>query len=113
MSTSATSVINLTPRAAQHIENFIKSRGHGIGLRFGTRPSGCSGLTYDLEYVDQAQPDDLKFESQGVTIFIDPASLSYLQGTELDFVHEGLNAKFQFNNPNAQAECGCGKSFSV
>ncbi|MES2407899.1 MAG: iron-sulfur cluster assembly protein IscA [Pseudomonadota bacterium] len=105
--------ITLTERAAQHVSNFIAKRGKGVGLRLGVRTSGCSGLAYKMEFADQAGEDDLRFESYGVTVLIDPKSLQYLDGTELDFVREGLNEGFKFNNPNVKDACGCGESFNV
>ena len=105
--------ITLSPRAAQRVRNFIEKRGKGVGLRLSVRTSGCSGMAYTMEFADELQADDLTFESNGVTVIIDPKSLVYLDGTELDFVREGLNEGFKFNNPNAKAECGCGESFSV
>jgi iron-sulfur cluster assembly protein len=110
--TTATGV-TLSERAATHIKNFIAKRGSGIGLKLGVRTSGCSGMAYKLEFADVADPEDLQFESHGVNVFIDPKSLSYLAGTELDFVREGLNEGFKFNNPNVKSECGCGESFNV
>ncbi len=110
--TTATGV-TLSERAATHIKNFIAKRGSGIGLKLGVRTSGCSGMAYKLEFADVADPEDLHFESYGVNVFIDPKSLSYLAGTELDFVREGLNEGFKFNNPNVKSECGCGESFNV
>lgn len=105
--------ITLSPRAAQRVRQFIDKRGKGVGLRLSVRTSGCSGMAYTLEFADEAQPDEVRFESNGVTVLIDPKSLAYLDGTELDFVREGLNEGFKFNNPNAKAHCGCGESFSV
>ena len=105
--------ITLSSRAAQRVQSFIEKRGKGVGLRLNVRTSGCSGMAYTMEFADEFQPDDLRFESNGVTVIIDPKSLVYLDGTELDFVREGLNEGFKFNNPNAKAECGCGESFSV
>lgn len=105
--------VTLTSSAAQHISRYIDRRGKGIGLRLGVRTTGCSGLAYKLEYADEAQPEDLKFESHGVAVFVDPKSLAYIDGTELDFVREGLNEGFKFNNPNVKGECGCGESFQV
>ena len=105
--------ITLTERAAQHVSNFIAKRGNGVGLRLGVRTSGCSGLAYKMEFADQAEAEDLRFESYGVTVLIDPKSLQYLDGTELDFVREGLNEGFKFNNPNVKDACGCGESFNV
>ncbi len=105
--------VTLSERAANHVKNFIAKRGKGVGLRLGVRTSGCSGLAYKLEFADDVDPEDIKFESQGVTVFVDPKSLVYLDGTELDFVREGLNEGFKFNNPNVKNACGCGESFNV
>ena len=105
--------ITLTPTAAKHVANHLSKRGNGVGLRLGVRTSGCSGMAYKLEYADEAHSDDLKFESHGVIVFVDPRSLPYLDGTELDFAREGLNEGFKFNNPNVKAACGCGESFNV
>jgi len=84
-----------------------------LGLRLGVRTTGCSGLAYQLEYVDEAAAEDVMFESSGVKIFVDPKSLAYLDGTELDYAREGLNEGFKFQNPNVKDECGCGESFRV
>ncbi len=105
--------ITLTQRAAQHITKYLSHRGKGIGLRLGVRTTGCSGLAYQLEYADDIAADDQVFESHGVTILVDPKSFIYLNGTELDFVREGLNEGFRFQNPNVKDECGCGESFRV
>ena len=105
--------ITLTDTAANHVRKFIDRRGKGIGLRLAVKTSGCSGLAYALEFADDMVPDDLSFESQGVTVFVDPKSLAYLDGTELDFVSEGLNEGFKFNHPNVKDKCGCGESFKV
>lgn len=105
--------VSLSESAARHISNFIAKRGKGVGIRLGVRTSGCSGMAYKLEFADEAQEDDLVFESHGVRVLIDPKSLPYLEGTELDFVREGLNEGFKFNNPNVKDECGCGESFNV
>ncbi|GHT80803.1 iron-binding protein IscA [Betaproteobacteria bacterium] len=105
--------VTLTEAAARHVANFIAKRGKGLGVRLGVQTSGCSGMAYKLEFVDDALQDDLVFDSHGVKVVIDPKSLVYLDGTELDFVREGLNEGFKFNNPNARAECGCGESFNV
>ncbi|TCT04442.1 iron-sulfur cluster assembly protein IscA [Paralcaligenes ureilyticus] len=105
--------ITLTQKAADHIDRYLKKRGTGIGLRLGVRNTGCSGMAYKIEYVDQAQPDDILVESMGVKVFIDPQSLSYLDGTQLDYSREGLNEGFKFANPNEKGTCGCGESFTV
>jgi len=105
--------VTMTERAAQHVAGFLSKRGKGVGLRLGVRTTGCSGMAYKLEYADGVQPEDQTFESHGVTILIDPKSLAYLDGTELDFVRDGLNEGFRFNNPNEKNRCGCGESFNV
>ena len=105
--------ITLTEKAAKHINRYLERRGKGIGLRFGVRTTGCSGLAYKLEYVDDSATEDSVFESHGVKVFVDPKSLPYIDGTELDFAREGLNEGFKFLNPNVKNECGCGESFHV
>lgn len=105
--------LSLTERAANHVSNFIQKRGKGLGIRIGVKTSGCSGMAYQLEFVDEPRPEDLHFQSQGVTVFTDAKSLVYIDGTELDFVREGLNEGFKFHNPNMKNECGCGESFNV
>ena len=105
--------ITLTEKAAKHVASFLAKRGKGVGLRFGVRTSGCSGMAYKLEFVDAANPEDLVFESHGVKVLVDPKSLPYIDGTELDFAREGLNEGFKFNNPNIKDQCGCGESFNV
>lgn len=105
--------IKVSDAAAKRAHSFLQSRGKGLGLRLGVKTTGCSGLAYVLEFVDELNPDDEVFEDNGVKIIIDGKSLVYLDGTELDFAKEGLNEGFQFNNPNANGECGCGESFNV
>lgn len=105
--------ITLTQNAVQHVTKYLTHRGKGIGVRLGVRTTGCSGLAYKLEYADQIETDDVVFECNGVKIIVDAKSLVYLDGTELDFVKEGLNEGFRFQNPNAKDECGCGESFRV
>jgi iron-sulfur cluster assembly protein len=105
--------VTLSERAAQHVSNFIAKRGKGIGIRLGVKTSGCSGMAYKLEFADSAEPDDVVFESHGLKVLVDPKSLPYLDGTELDFAREGLNEGFKFNNPNVKDQCGCGESFTV
>ncbi|CAG19165.1 MULTISPECIES: iron-sulfur cluster assembly protein IscA [Photobacterium] len=105
--------ITITEAAASRVATFLKNRGKGFGLRLGVRTSGCSGMAYVLEFVDDINEEDEVFEEKGVRIVIDAKSLVYLDGTELDFAKEGLNEGFQFNNPNVSSECGCGESFNV
>ena len=106
-------MITLTENAAKHVQSYLTKRGKGVGLRVGVRTSGCSGMAYKLEYADQVNPEDTQFESHGVKVIVDPKSLPYLQGTELDYTREGLNEGFKFRNPNVKDECGCGESFNV
>ncbi|MDF5776937.1 iron-sulfur cluster assembly protein IscA [Pseudomonas syringae] len=105
--------ISMTEAAANHVLRSLEGRGKGDGVRLGVRTTGCSGLAYVLEFVDEAASEDTVFEMHGVKVIIDPKSLVYLDGTELDFVREGLNEGFKFNNPNSRGECGCGESFNV
>lgn len=105
--------ISLTEAAARHVSRYMERRGKGLGLRLGVKTTGCSGLAYKLEYADDLNPEDVQFSSHGVTVLVDPRSLVYIDGTELDFVREGLNEGFKFNNPNVKSECGCGESFKV
>lgn len=105
--------VTLTEKAAQHIQRNIAKRGKGLGLRVGVRTSGCSGMAYKLEYVDEADQHDNVYESFGVKVYVDPKSLPYIDGTQLDFVREGLNEGFKFSNPKEKASCGCGESFTV
>ena len=103
----------MTETAAERVQHFLSNRGSGIGLRLGVKTTGCSGMAYVLEFVDQQEPDDTVFEVNGIKIVVDPKSLIYLDGTELDYAKEGLNEGFQFNNPNVKDTCGCGESFTV
>ena len=105
--------VTLTEGAAKHVAKYLEKRGKGIGLRLGVRTSGCSGVAYKLEFADMAGHDDIEFESHGVRVLVDPKSLPYIDGTELDYTREGLNEGFKFNNPNVKDACGCGESFSV
>jgi len=105
--------ITLTENAARHVATQLRKRGKGVGLRLGVRTSGCSGLAYKLEYADETRPEDVTFEMHGVRVIVDPKSLVYLDGTELDFTREGLNEGLKFNNPNVKDSCGCGESFNV
>jgi iron-sulfur cluster assembly protein len=106
--------ITLTDPAAERVRTFLAGRGAGLGVRLGVRTSGCSGMAYVLEFVDELDDDnDLVFEDRGVKVIVDKKSLVYLDGTELDYGKEGLNEGFKFNNPNVKNECGCGESFNV
>ena len=111
--TSTEMAVTLTEAAARHVTRYLTKRGKGVGVRLGVKTTGCSGLAYQLEYVDELAPEDLIFEGHGVKVLVDPKSLAYLDGTELDFVREGLNEGFRFNNPRERDKCGCGESFRV
>jgi iron-sulfur cluster assembly protein len=105
--------ITLTESAATRVRTFLENRGKGVGLRLGVRTTGCSGMAYVLEFVDDLNEEDQIFEDHGVKVVVDPKSLVYLDGTQLDYVKQGLNEGFEFNNPNVKGECGCGESFNV
>ena len=105
--------VSLTEAAARHVTRYLAKRGKGVGVRVGVKTTGCSGLAYKLEYVDEAAPEDMVFEDHGVKVLVDPKSLAYIEGTQLDFVREGLNEGFKFNNPNVKDNCGCGESFRI
>jgi iron-sulfur cluster assembly protein len=103
----------MTEKAANHIQSFLDKRGKGIGLRLAVKTSGCSGMAYVMEFVDELEEGDEVFEDRGIKVIIDPKSLVYLDGTEIDFAKEGLNEGFKFINPNEKDRCGCGESFTV
>lgn len=105
--------ITVTEAAAERVRKFLDNRGSGEGVRLGVKTSGCSGMAYVLEFVDSIEEEDSVFEQYGIKVIIDPKSLVYLEGTELDYGKEGLNEGFQFNNPNVKDSCGCGESFTV
>jgi iron-sulfur cluster assembly protein len=103
----------LTDSARERVSSFLRTRGHGIGLRLGVKKTGCSGFAYVVNYADDVAADDVVFEQDGVKVIVDPESLRMIDGTEVDFVREGLNEAFRFRNPNVKGECGCGESFNV
>jgi iron-sulfur cluster assembly protein len=105
--------ISLTDTAADRVRNFLSRRGHGVGLRLGVKKTGCSGFAYVVNYADDVGADDIVFEQQGVKVIVDRESLRLIDGTEVDFVKQGLNEAFRFRNPNVKGECGCGESFTV
>jgi iron-sulfur cluster assembly protein len=105
--------ITLTESAADRVKAFLENRGKGVGLRLGVKTSGCSGMAYVIEFADEIDSDDKVFEDKGVKVLVDPKSLIYLDGTEVDYSKEGLNEGFKFNNPNTKDSCGCGESFTV
>jgi len=106
-------MITLSTAAAKHVAQFLAKRGKGVGVRLGVRTTGCSGLAYKLEYADEIKPEDHCFEVDGVKVLVDPKSLPYLDGMQLDFARDGLNEGFKFINPNVKSTCGCGESFNV
>jgi iron-sulfur cluster assembly protein len=106
-------MITITSQAEIHIKKCLANRGQGIGIRLGVKTTGCSGLAYTLEFVDAVNPEDYVFEQDQLKIVTDPKSLAYLDGTQVDYVRQGLNEGFEFKNPNVKAECGCGESFTV
>ena len=106
-------MITLSQSAADKVNKQLERRGKGLGIRVGVRTTGCSGLAYTLEYVDSPSVDDMSFVSHGVHIFVDPKSLAYLSGVEVDWIRNGLNEGFEFSNPNERDRCGCGESFRV
>ena len=105
--------ISLTDAAADRMRNFLAKREKGVGVRLGVKTTGCSGLAYTMEFADELADDDVVFEDKGVKLLVDPKSLVYLDGTQLDYVREGLNEGFKFMNPNEKSRCGCGESFNV
>ena len=105
--------ITLTQNAADRVRNYLEQRGGGLGLRLGIKQTGCSGFAYVIDYADAVEADDVVFETGGVSVIVDKPSLEYIDGTQVDFVKQGLNEAFKFDNPKASSECGCGESFNI
>ena len=105
--------ISLTETAADRVSTFLEQRGKGVGLRLGVKTHGCSGMAYVMEFADEIDEHDTVFDDHGVKLIIDPKSLVYLDGTQMDYTKEGLNEGFKFSNPNESGACGCGESFTV
>ena len=105
--------ISLTASAAERVRSYLERRGRGVGLRIGIRKTGCSGYAYTIDYADTIEPADAVFNQSGVTVVVDNDSLKLIDGTQVDFIKEGLNEAFKFRNPNVKGECGCGESFSI
>jgi iron-sulfur cluster assembly protein len=105
--------ISLTESAAERVRNYLGARGRGVGLRLGVKKTGCSGFAYVVNYAETIEAGDVVFEDRGVKVIVDAESLGYIDGTEVDFVKQGLNEAFKFRNPNIKGECGCGESFTV
>jgi iron-sulfur cluster assembly protein len=105
--------VSLTASAAERVHSFLAKRGSGVGLRLAVKKTGCSGYAYVVNYADEVGASDVVFEDRGVKVIVDADSLRYVDGTEIDFVRQGLNEAFKFRNPNVRGECGCGESFNV
>ncbi len=105
--------ITLTDSARERVREYLARRGHGVGLRLGVKKTGCSGFAYVVNYADEVAEEDVVFDEQGVKVVVDTDALKYIDGTEVDFVKQGLNEAFKFRNPNIKGECGCGESFNV
>ncbi len=105
--------ISLTESAAERVRNYLEARGHGVGLRLSVTETGCSGYSYVINYAEEVTDSDVVFEDKGVTVVVDPEALPLIDGTEVDFVKNGLNEAFSFRNPNVTGECGCGESFNI
>jgi iron-sulfur cluster assembly protein len=105
--------ISLTNSAAERVQSYLAARGEGVGLRLGVTKTGCSGYSYVINYADDVDDTDIVFEDKGVKVVVDPEALALIDGTEVDFVKNGLNEAFSFRNPNITGECGCGESFNV
>ena len=105
--------LSLTESAAERVSTYLEKRGHGVGLRVGVTETGCSGYSYVINYAEEIADDDVVFEDKGVTVVVTPEALQLIDGTEVDFVKNGLNEAFSFRNPNIKGECGCGESFNV
>jgi len=105
--------ISLTPSAAERVRTYLDKRGAGVGLRLGVTKTGCSGYSYVINYAEEIEDSDVVFEDKGVTVVVDPEALQLIDGTEVDFIKNGLNEAFSFRNPNITGECGCGESFNV
>ena len=105
--------LTLTPAAAAHIRELVAKQPDMLGVRLGVKQTGCAGFGYVLDPVRQAEKDDLLFETEGARLYVPLQAMPFIDGTEVDFVREGLNQLFKFHNPKAQNECGCGESFGV
>ncbi len=106
-------MISLSEKAAERVQATLDRRGKGLGIRLGVKTTGCSGMAYMIEFVDEPTKEDMSFVSHGVHVFVDPKSLAYLDGVQVEWVKKGLNEGFDFTNPNERDRCGCGESFRV
>ena len=105
--------LSFTEIAARYVRHYLALRGNGLGVRLVVQPADCAGMAYHLEFVDQAEPHDVVFESHGERIYVDPKALAYVDGTVIDYSRDGSEEGFQIHNPNVTHECGCGESFQV
>ena len=105
--------ISLTESAAERVRSYLEARGQGVGLRLGVTETGCSGYSYVVNYADEVDDSDVVFEDKGVKVVVDAEALPLIDGTEVDFIKNGLNEAFSFRNPNVTGECGCGESFNI
>ena len=105
--------ISLTNSAAERVRTYLEKRGSGVGLRVGVTKTGCSGYSYVINYADEIDDSDVVFEDKGIKVVVQPDALALIDGTEVDFVKNGLSEAFSFRNPNISGECGCGESFNV
>jgi iron-sulfur cluster assembly protein len=105
--------IRITPAARERMQTFLASEANAVGVRFGVRKTGCSGYSYTIDVANDVTPGDTVAEQDGLTLVVDAKSLPLIEGTEIDFARQGLNATFVFRNPNSSGECGCGESFHV
>ena len=106
-------MIKMSGAALERVRNFLASRGSGVGLRLGLKKTGCSGYAYTVNYADEIKADDVVLDIEDVKVVVDKSSFELIDGTEVDYVREGLNEAFKFRNPRATGECGCGESFSI
>ncbi len=105
--------ISLAPAALQRIQGYLTDTPGALGLRFGVKRTGCSGWSYVVDLAREAKPGDVVSEQDGIQVFVDADSLTLVDGTEIDFLKQGLTEQFVFRNPNVKAECGCGESFTT
>ena len=105
--------ISLTDSAANRVRTYLDARGQGVGLRLGVTQTGCSGYSYVINYADEVADSDVVFEDKGVKVVVDADALPLIDGTQVDFIKNGLNEAFSFRNPNVSGECGCGESFNI
>ena len=106
-------MLTITDEGVKRVNNFLESRGSGVGIRVKVTTTGCSGFAYGIEFADETNSDDTIFEDKGIKIIVDPKSLIMIDGTELDYKKEGINSGFEFKNPLAGETCGCGESFTM